>query len=239
MNKDLSVEALILTGGFGTRLRSVVSDRPKVIAEVAGKPFIAYLFDQLISAKFKKVVLCTGYKAEQIEGAFGNNYNGLEVAYSFESEPLGTGGGLGLALPKISQNNLLVMNGDSYCDENLGRFLDSHEQRNADTSMLLIKQQDTTRFGRVQLDENKRVVAFEEKGKSSGAGWINGGIYLMKKSLIEGFPKGQALSLEKDVFPKLCGTKFYGFESTAEFLDIGTPESYREAESFFARLKAQ
>lgn len=228
------VTAVILAGGLGTRLRSVVADRQKVMAQVCGRPFLAFLLDQLHSAGISYTVLCTGYKSEQIEEEFGNSYKGMRLAYSRETESLGTAGAIRLALPLIESPTTIVMNGDSFCDADLSEFESFHRNRNAECSLLLVEVPDTERYGRVILDDESWIASFDEKGAHKGAGWINAGIYLLGRSLIESIPVGRAVSIEREVFPRWTGRGLFGYRSRGKFLDIGTPESYSIAEAFLA-----
>jgi len=228
--------ALILSGGLGTRLRSVVSDRPKVLAPVAGRPYLTHLLDQLAEAGLRRAVLCTGYRADQVRAAFGTRYGELDVAYSEETEPLGTGGALRLALPQVESTTVLVLNGDSYCAADLAGFWSFHRNRQSAASLLLTRVADTRRFGSVSLDVAGRISQFREKGRAPGPGLINAGIYLLARRLIEAIPVRRAVSLERDVFPTLVGSDLSGFATSSAFIDIGTPESYAAADLFFGRL---
>jgi len=233
MARACDMTAAILVGGQGTRLRSVVSDRPKVLAEILGKPFLAYLFDQLLSSGVYKVVLCSGYMADKIEACFGDSYDLLSIRYSKEDRPLGTGGGLRLALPCLASDTILVMNGDSYIDADLGAYMDWFSEEERQASLLLTKIDDASRYGTVIINKNKTVVAFEEKCDNSTSSWINAGVYLMKRSLVSSIPAGKFCSLERDFFPSLKGGELYGYCDEGRFIDIGTPEAYVMAESFF------
>jgi len=228
------ITAAILAGGFGTRLQSVVSDRPKVLAEVRGKPFMVYLLEQLSSAGIRKAVICTGYMADKIEECFGDAYDSVGIVYSREDEPLGTGGALRLALPYLSSEIILVMNGDSYIDTDLSIYVDWFSEGERKAAVLLTWVDDTSRYGSVKINKNKIIASFEEKCENSGPGWINAGIYLLRKSLIASMPAGKFYSLERDFFPKLTGKGLYGFCTEGRFIDIGTPETYAAAEEFFA-----
>lgn len=234
----MEISAVILAGGLGTRLRPVVSDRPKVLASVHGKPFLAYLLDQLVKAGIKEVVLCTGYLGEQVQTALGNTYGPLHLAYSQETELMGTGGALRIALPLLKTDPVLVLNGDSYCEADLPAFYRQHQAVVAEASLLLVHLPDTGRYGCVEIDTDGRVLLFEEKGRSAPAGWINAGIYLLSRMFLQAIPSGRFVSLEKDMFPSWIGCGLYGFSSklvdTEEhFLDIGIPENYAAAEWFF------
>lgn len=228
------ITAAILAGGFGTRLQSVVSDRPKVLAEVTGKPFMVYLLEQLSSAGIRKAVICTGYMADKIQECFGDAYDSLEIIYSREDEPLGTGGALRLALPYLSSEIILVMNGDSYIDTDLSIYVDWFSEGEQEAAVLLTCVDDTSRYGSVKINKNKIIASFEEKCENLGPGWINAGIYLLRKSLIASIPAGKFYSLECDLFPQLSGKELYGFCSEGRFIDIGIPESYTAAQDFFA-----
>ncbi|HUE17341.1 MAG TPA: nucleotidyltransferase family protein [Planctomycetaceae bacterium] len=250
------VTGAILAGGLGTRLRSVVSDRPKVLAPVHGKPFLAHLLDQLQEAGVERVVLMTGYRGEQIAEAFGDRYRNLSLSYSVETEPLGTAGALRLALPKLfpasfsalkltpdsgrrTPHAVLVLNGDSYCDAELMQFRAFHEQERADGSLVLAHVADTSRFGKVETTTGQRLERFLEKQEAGGPGSINAGIYLLNRELIAEIPAGRAVSIEREMFPAWLRTRrLLGYPAEGAFLDIGTPESYRAAEDFFARLAA-
>lgn len=226
------MDALILAGGKGTRLRSVVSDRPKVMADVNGRPYLTYLFDQLIQAGIQRVILGTGYMADYIENEFGDQYNNLSIAYSVETEPLGTGGAIRHALTHVQSDNLLVMNGDSYCDVSLKHFIKAHHSL---ASIVLVHRPNTARYGQVTFDHDANVTQFIEKNGQARPGWINAGIYLMHRDLIENLPADTAISIEKEVFPDWVEQGILkGYFTQGKFIDIGLPESYAEASEFFA-----
>jgi len=215
------ITAAILVGGQGTRLRAVVPDRQKVVAPVAGKPFLYRLLDQIAAAGIQRVVLCTGYKAEQV-ASIGASYRGMTIRYSVEREPLGTAGALrnaGLEAPA------LVMNGDSYCDVDLTLL--------SQPNTIVVREiPDTSASGRVEFDANNVITRFAEKG-STGQGWINAGIYLLNHEFIESIPAGHAVSIEREIFPAWVGRGLRAFPTRGRFLDIGTPESYSAAQEFF------
>lgn len=225
---------LILAGGLGTRLRSVVSDRPKVLAEVRGRPFLSYWLDSLAAQGFSDVVLCSGYLSDQVERCFGSRHGPLRLRHSVENRPLGTGGALRLALPMIRTPFVLVLNGDSYCDVDLGAFCKTHIERRAEASMVLRYEEDTRRFGRVTLGPDGRLESFLEKSDVRRAGWINAGVYLLPGERIAAVPEGRPVSLERDLLPGWLAGGIHGFPSSGRFIDIGTPESLAEAEEFFA-----
>lgn len=228
--------ALILAGGLGTRLREAVQDRSKVVAEVGGRPFITRIFDQLENAGVRRVVLCTGYKAEGVEAILGTRYNALELAYSPEPEPLGTGGALRNALNLIESTEALVLNGDSYFSANPLKLKDFHEQNGANGSIMLCLLQDIAAYGGVRTNDAAEIVAFEEKRGIAEPGWVNAGLYLLRKDWIASIPRGRPVSLETEVFPGWIGHGFFGLRAEGTLLDIGTPERLAKAEEFFAAL---
>lgn len=233
--QDLSeVTAVILAGGLGTRLRPILAHRPKALAEVRGRPFLEYLLDQTAHWNIKNVVLCTGYLGEQIELYLGDRYRNLHLVYSKEPFPLGTAGALRRARPFLQSDSVLVFNGDSYCKTDLGSFWVWHCRKAAETTLLLIETSDTSLYGRVETDEGGQILRFDEKCQGGERGWINGGIYAFGNRFLQSLPDGHPISLERDVFPRWIGDGLYGYKCTGRFLDIGTPESYRLAETFFA-----
>ncbi|MHB8908659.1 MAG: nucleotidyltransferase family protein [Syntrophales bacterium] len=226
----------ILVGGFGTRLKSVVNDRPKVMASINGRPFLTYILDQINEAGLKDVILCVGYMGKYIEAEMGQKYRNLSLRYSYEHEPLSTAGALRNAQDLINSDTILIMNGDSYCQHNAGKFLSFHEKNNAVASLLLTFVGDTSRYGAVKINDHNHVLAFEEKGSFTGPGWINAGIYLIDRKIISEIPGRRYVSLEKEIFPSLIGKELYGFMNEGLFLDIGTPDDFAKAGGFFKQL---
>jgi D-glycero-alpha-D-manno-heptose 1-phosphate guanylyltransferase len=234
----IDLPALILVGGLGTRLRSVLPDTPKVLARVAGRPFLAYLLDSLADAGVREVILCTGYRAEQVGREFGARYRQMRLYYSWESQPLGTAGALRQALALTRAEWLLALNGDSYVACDLPAFYSWHQGGRFAGSLALAQVEDCSRFGTVRVNEQGTIESFEEKQSSSAPGWINAGVYLLSRRLLESLPEGQPISLERDAFPVWLPHRLGGYRSAGAFLDIGTPESLSRAETFLAGLGA-
>lgn len=232
MNAMGNITAAVLAGGKGLRLREAVSDRPKVLAAVAGKPFLGHILDQLAGAGIRRIALCTGYKGEMVEAEFGAEYRGMELVYSREHKPLDTAGALRNALPLVNSETLLAMNGDSFCNVDLRAFHSCHVDHRAEASIVLTRKPDAKRYGSVEIDAEGKIIAFREKGESIGGGWVSAGIYLIDTHLLHSIPVGKAVSIEKEVFPEWINRNFYGYKSTGKFIDIGTPEDYRSAENF-------
>ncbi len=222
--------AVILAGGLGTRLRPLIKDRQKVMANVADKPFLEHILTRLNDQGVTHAVLCVGYMAEQVQEYFGNKFGDLDLSYSEEQLLLGTGGALRFALPLVKSDPFLVLNGDSICDADLNDFFTAHANQQTSASMLLVQVEDTRRYGRVDFSSSNRIINFEEKGATRGPGYINAGVYLLSKSLIEELPKGRNISLEKEVFNGLVGEDFYAHcGKITKFIDIGIPEAVDQA----------
>src|SRR5213082_2862 len=185
-NRDIpssAVRAFVLCGGPGTRLRPVLTDRPKSMALISGTPFLQLLLDRLRSQRVSDVILGTGYMAEKIESYFGSrNDLAMHIRYSREHEPLGTGGALKLTESLIS-DPVLVLNGDSYVEWSLVPMLKLFTVKNADIVVVLQAVADVTRYGSVALDQDGRVTQFVEKGDAAGPGLINAGVYLLRKQI--------------------------------------------------------
>lgn len=237
MSNLSKISVIILAGGFGTRLQSRIKGIPKVLAEVRKRPFLEYLLCQLDQANFKKIVLCTGHLGDQVEETFGGRYKNLHLSYSPEQMPLGTAGSLRKALPLLHSETVLVMNGDSFCDVNFEKFWQFHVRKKSKASLVLTSVYNTSRYGQVKLRRDDSIIGFQEKKGLSDKGFINAGIYLINKSLIGEIPQGKEISIEKDIFPDWIGKGFYGYKGSNNFIDIGTPESYAQAEQFFAKYQ--
>lgn len=228
------VTAVILAGGLGKRLRPVVSDRPKVLANVLGRPFLEHIFDRIAGFGVRRVVLCAGFMAELLDAAYREGYGDMSIAISREHEPLGTGGAVRNALPLLDSDPALVMNGDSYCTADLAAFFDRHRSAGAERSMLLVRCDECSDYGRVETDRDGHVTAYIEKDGSAGPGWVNAGVYLLSKSAIESIPPEGPVSMERDVFPSWIPEGIQGVRLEGGFLDIGTPERLEQAEDYLA-----
>ena len=229
------MEAILLCGGLGTRLRSVVSDRPKPMADIAGKPFLHYLVKMLSESGVRHLIFALGYMGEQIEAYFqsGEEY-GLSISYSYEDSPLGTGGAIRNALSKVSGENVLVLNADTYFHTDYESLLREQLKNKAAMTIASRKIEDISRYGAILKDESGRILRWNEKMSSDQAeaprlGEINGGIYVMQKSLIKKIPEGKQ-SLENDCIPVWLEDGLYlqAVPSDGYFMDIGIPEDYAQ-----------
>lgn len=231
-------EVIILAGGFGTRLQSVVSDVPKSMAPVNGRPFLEYMLDHLEFFSVKKVILATGFKHEFIENHFGKKYNYLKLDYSVEQEPLGTGGAICKALTMCETKKVLVMNGDTLFKVNIGKLYDFTLVQKSRCTVVLREVDDVSRYGSVETDNRAVITRFTEKGGASGPGTINGGVYALDRSLIEDMSLPDKFSFEKDFLEKYYTTiPFHGMVCKQYFLDIGIPEDYEKAQTDFTQFK--
>lgn len=225
------IEAIILAGGKGTRLKSVLDDRSKPMAIIGGKPFIEWILLMLRRQGIQRAVICTGHLSETVESYFGDGRNiGMKIAFARDPFPLGTGGAIHNALGKTRSNHILVLNGDSYLPVNLLSFLKAHLACNARASISLVQVKDISRYGSVKVNKDGKVLAFMEKSMRKQSGLINAGIYLLERDVVKEIPEGGMVSLEKEVFPDLIGKGLYGVLCDGPFIDIGTPESLNKAE---------
>ena len=224
-------EAIILAGGFGTRLRSVVSDVPKPMAPVAGRPFLRHLLDNLKTEGYTHVVLATGYLHEKVEDYFGNEYDGLKIDYAVEREPLGTGGAIVNGLQHCTCEKVTVLNGDTFFKINHSKLIAVCDEKKAPLAIAMRHVEDSGRYGSVECDDEGRIIAFREKDDQGQPGHINGGIYRLDRHLLDRFPLGQQFSFEKEVLQHdYRAQRFYGVRFDGYFIDIGIPEDYERAQ---------
>jgi D-glycero-alpha-D-manno-heptose 1-phosphate guanylyltransferase len=227
-------EAIVLAGGFGTRLREVVADLPKPMAPIAGRPFLELVLRSLARKGFDRVILSVGFMAEKIMGHFGSQFDGLDLVYATEYQPLGTGGGVRLAMDAVRSDHCFVFNGDTYLDLEV----DAVEQRWRSSGRSLIvgrEVTDTARYGRL-LVEGERVMGFTEKGVS-GPGLINAGCYVFRRDQLDRFPLNHAFSLEADyLVGAVAEGAFDVFVTHGQFIDIGVPEDYFRAQTELSSL---
>ncbi len=229
------MEAIILAGGFGTRLKPCVDNLPKPLAPIGDKPFLFYLLDYLYTNGIYKVIISTGYMAEKITEAVGNSYRGMVIEYSHEDSPLGTGGGIKKALGLCSNDFAVVINGDTFFDVNLFEMRKVHESLGFSLTLAARETENAYRSGCIQ-SENGKLTGFIEKGIEA-AGKINGGIYFINKNALDNITE-EKFSFEKDVLES--GKHEIGvFESDGYFIDIGIPESFALANAEKEKLKSK
>lgn len=228
-------EAIILAGGFGTRLQSVVNDVPKPMAPINGIPFLNYVFDYLKHYQIEHVVLSTGYLAEKIVEFYKDEFNGIKISYAKEETPLGTGGGIRFAMEKCTTKDVLVLNGDSFFDVDVNEHYKNHVSKQADCTLALRKVDNASRYGTIQLGTSNVIDAFKEKDSVECEGLINGGVYILnRETYLSKTEADSAFSIEKDFYEKrIKELHIFGFEYNGYFIDIGIPEDYKKAQTDF------
>jgi D-glycero-alpha-D-manno-heptose 1-phosphate guanylyltransferase len=224
--------AVILAGGLGTRLRSVVSDVPKPMAPVGGRPFLEYQLDYWINQGITRFVLSVGYRHEAITGYFGSHYKDVQLEYVIEEQPLGTGGGVLLAAAKLNQDTpFLLLNGDTYFEADWN-VLDTFAVGNeADWCFSLFKTSEKGRYMGIGLSAHGRITSLKS-GIEQGHRLANGGVYWVHPRALSGaWRSGEKLSLEDDLFPQAlaAGRRLFGIEFCGTFIDIGVPDDYHRA----------
>lgn len=233
------MQALILAGGAGTRLRPVLPELNKPMAPVAGRPFLEYLLLQLRKYEIDEVILCVGYKAELIQAYFGTGVDwGLQVSYSYETDLRGTAGAFKLAENLVHDEDFYVMNGDSLFDIELRTLMLYHRKMKATATLALAEVNDTSRYGAVGMNEMGQIVGFIEKRADNIRGLINSGVYVFTRRVFDFIPGGRPASLERDILPELVGRDLYGLPVSGYFVDIGVPEDYSKLRSTPTQLLA-
>jgi len=234
-----NVKAVLLVGGFGTRLKSMVPTAPKPMAAVGDRPFLELLIRQLAYQGIRQLVMCTGYRADDIERELGDGraWN-VSIEYSREPQPLGTAGAVKFAEPFLAGvSDFLVMNGDSFVEIDFQRLFRFHRAATGIGSMAVIRTKNEMRYGTVHVNADGRIAGFAEKANADPNGLINAGVYVFNTKVFDHIPSG-ASSLERDFFPKLLPLGLYALEQQGVFIDIGTPEDYARAQELCDRLYA-
>ncbi len=230
----MKFDVIILAGGLGTRLKSVVSDVPKPMAPVAGRPFLDQILMKLPLANINSIILSVGYKHEVIKAHYGSEYKGVDLVYSVEDEPLGTGGGIKLALEKAHEEHCLIVNGDTLFDVDFEQFWQVHSQKQNEVTLALKNIEQPDRYGTVLLD-GSRIVKFSEKQVGLKSGLINGGLYWIRTSMLNEMPLTPKFSFETEFLEaKVKNVQMGGYIDNALFIDIGIPQDYVRAQTIFA-----
>ncbi len=225
-----TVEAIILAGGLGKRLRAAVKKSPKPMALVNEQPFLSYVLNFLLRNNIPKVILAIGYMHEKIEAFYGSSYKELQIEYSVEEKPLGTGGALKQAFSKISSQEILIMNGDTFFDVNIEAMFETHKKTEADLTIALKPMHYISRYGIVNI-EGTQIKRFEEK-KKVDFGYINAGVYISRNTLFDAFDLPETFSFEEDFLKKYTSElNMHAHISDTYFIDIGVPEDYRRAQT--------
>ena len=238
MSRLTNTDVVILCGGLGQRLRSVIGENQKVMAPVNNEPFLNVLLKDLAAQGGQRIILCTGYKADTVENYYRRNNLGLQIEFSPEEEPLGTGGAVKNARNLIKSNPFVVMNGDSFCPLDYKKFFQFFLTKKALLAIAIYKADAHKDFGLLTIDDQKVIKKFYEKAEVvQGAAYLNAGVYVGDQEIFKLMPKGRKFSLEQDFFPMLTDKSFFGFEVAKPFVDIGQPERFVQAEQLLKRTK--
>jgi mannose-1-phosphate guanylyltransferase len=225
------VQALVLAGGEGTRLRPLTLTTPKPVMPLAGRPFLSFMLDWLASHGADDVILSCGFLSDSVRRVLGDIYDGMRLRYVVEDSPLGTAGPVRLAHDQgLLEERLLVLNGDVLTDMDLTNELEQHERTGARVTLALVAVDDTASYGVVPTDADGRVEAFLEKTEGEvPTNRINAGAYVLEREVVDAIPGGRAVSFEREVFPQLVGDGLYGWQAAGYWIDIGAPDRYLEA----------
>lgn len=233
------IDTLILCGGLGTRLGPALAGRPKGLAQVDGRPFLDILVAELLRHRLRRLVLCTGYGAEQI-AAHCRNRDDAEFVFSPEPKPLGTGGAVAHALPLVRSDPFLVLNGDSFCRVAYAALLASHERSAADLTIVVTPPAERADVGTIRADDSGQIIEFAEKpaGPHAARGYVNAGIYVLQRKVMSCAPGTERFSLERDLFPAAAATRrCVAYPVSGPLIDIGTPERLRAAQDRLRQSK--
>lgn len=226
------IPALILAGGLGTRLRSVIGENPKPMAAVAGKPFLWWLLRQIETQGVADTYLSVGYRHEQVRAGLGDRFGAMRLHYVIEDEPLGTGGAVCKALAEIPADEVLMLNGDTFAALNLASFAFAAQAEQSDVAIAVAEVADASRYGTIDADEFGMIHAFREKGRQ-GAGNVNAGVYYLRKAaLLNDLALPERFSFEQDFLAQQVGKlRLLALTGVSDFIDIGIPEDYHAAQT--------
>jgi NDP-sugar pyrophosphorylase family protein len=229
-------DVFILAGGKATRLQPVVNDRPKILADVRGRPFAHYLLNQLERAGFTRAVICTGHMADMVEIALGSRWKTMELIYSREESAMDTAGALRLAFQKFRTEHCVVVNGDTFVNVDFIDLLSCYSAADAVAAIVVAAVRDPQRYGSIVISPTGLVTGLREKAASAfiSPGLISAGVYVLSRPLIERIPVAQKVSIERDMMPLWLDRGVLAYKSAGPFIDIGTPASYAEAQHFLA-----
>lgn len=231
--------AIILAGGMGTRLKTIISDLPKPMAPIMNVPFLTYQLNYLKHFGIKKVIFSVGYLSEKIIAHYNQSFENISIEYSIEKNPLGTGGGIRMAMSNLNEDLVLILNGDSFFDLDLEQFYNLHLEQKAEFSLALRYVNNSERYGNIEFNSSNQITSFIEKNQLNQSGYINAGVYILSKKLyLQNTKSNINFSIEKDFFEKQLNQLIIkGFEFKDYFIDIGIPEDYLKAQDDFKEFK--
>jgi D-glycero-alpha-D-manno-heptose 1-phosphate guanylyltransferase len=228
----MSIPVLILAGGMGTRLKSVVPDLPKPLADISGKPFLWWLLNELSKQGITEVYLSVGYLHEHIQEFFGDQFQKIKIKYVIESEPLGTGGAINKACQAIPDSRIMIMNGDTFASIDLTAYIQfAAESPEVQVFLATYKISDSNRYGTVKVSASNVLTEFLEKG-NVGEGLINAGVYILDKKVFKQYNLPEKFSFETDFLTKYCSDlNILAYQDVTDFIDIGIPSDYQLAQT--------
>ncbi len=231
--------AIILAGGMGTRLKTIISDLPKPMAPIMNVPFLTYQLNYLKYFGIKKVIFSVGYLSEKIIAHYNQSFENISIEYSIEKNPLGTGGGIRMAMSNLNEDLVLILNGDSFFDLNLEQFYNLHLEQKSEFSLALRYVNNSERYGNIEFNSSNQITSFIEKNQLNQSGYINAGVYILSKKLyLQNTKPDINFSIEKEFFEKQLNQLIIkGFEFKDYFIDIGIPEDYLKAQDDFKEFK--
>jgi D-glycero-alpha-D-manno-heptose 1-phosphate guanylyltransferase len=236
----LMIECIVLAGGQGTRLRAIVPDLPKPMAAIAGRPFLWWLMTRLKQQRVGRVILSVGYKSEAIQNYFGTTFDGMEISYAVEKEPLGTGGAMKYALEKASVPQVIVLNGDTYADVSLQGLLCRFDSANTHLAVAVTYLNDGARYGSVVIEEKTNTITGFSDKQGPAAGYINAGVYCLRRDIFSKYSASTKFSFERDFLSKQLGVvRPVALKGVRAFIDIGVPEDYVLAQTLIPTLAAR
>ena len=231
--------AIILAGGMGTRLKTIISDLPKPMAPIMNVPFLTYQLNYLKHFGIKKVIFSVGYLSEKIIAHYNQSFENISIEYSIEKNPLGTGGGIRMAMSNLKEDLVLILNGDSFFDLDLEQFYNLHLEQKSEFSLALRYVNNSERYGNIEFNSSNQITSFIEKNQLNQSGYINAGVYILSKKLyLQNTKPDINFSIEKEFFEKQLNQLIIkGFEFKDYFIDIGIPEDYLKAQDDFKEFK--
>jgi D-glycero-alpha-D-manno-heptose 1-phosphate guanylyltransferase len=229
-------DVVILAGGLGKRLKSVTGDTQKVLAKIGEKPFLEILIDYIASQGAKRFILCVGHGSDEVEAYFKDKYQTLEIIFSKEEAPLGTGGAIKRGSQHVKTEHFLAMNGDCFCVIDYNALIAAHRGHKANATIAITELPDVREYGSITVNEKLQITGFKEKSALAQEGLINTGTYCLGRGVFDLAPTPQKFSIEYDFFPHLVGQGFYAFEVENRFIDIGTPERYQWAQEHLRKI---
>jgi NDP-sugar pyrophosphorylase family protein len=234
---QFNTDVVILAGGLGKRLASVTGGGQKILAQIDGKPFLSILIEYIASQGGRRFILCTGHGAEAVEAHFRQAHKDLEILFSREDTPLGTGGAIKKGASLVKSDRFLAMNGDCFCVIDYNTLIASHEAGKAQATLAITRVPDARDYGTIELDAQKNILAFKEKQPQEVSAFINTGTYCFNRNVFDLVETSEKFSIELDFFPHLVGKQFRAFEVENKFIDIGTPDRYAWAQEHLKNMR--